>query len=78
MWLLIMVGPKHIKETSWSLLGLGVEVGLTPNFMKSIHIFALSIVGSFFLFFLPSKLDVQCMVIPKNEQKNNCFKTLLN
>ncbi len=78
MWLLIMVGPKHIKETSWSLLGLGVEVGLTPNFMKSIHIFALSIVGSFFLFFLPSELDVQYMVIANNEQFFFCFKTLLN
>jgi len=28
-----------------------VEVGLTPNFMKGIHIFPLSIVGSFFNFF---------------------------
>jgi hypothetical protein len=42
-------GP--LFETSWSLLGLGVEVGLTPNFMKGIHIFPLSIVGSFFFFF---------------------------
>jgi hypothetical protein len=37
-----------LEQTSWSLLGLGVEVGLTPNFMKGIHIFPLSIVGSFF------------------------------
>jgi hypothetical protein len=56
-------------ETSWSLLGPKVEVGLTPNFIKGIHIFPLSIVGSIFLFFLPSKLDVQCMVIVKKEKK---------
>jgi hypothetical protein len=27
------------KETSWSLLGPGVEVGLAPNIMKGINIF---------------------------------------
>ncbi len=63
-------------ETSWSLLGLGLEVGLTPYFIKGIHIFPLSIVGSFFFFFLPSKLDVQCMVIVKKEQ--NLFKLMFN
>jgi hypothetical protein len=38
-------------ETSWSLLRHGVEVGLTPNFIKGIHIFPLSIVKSFLIFF---------------------------
>jgi len=53
-----------------------------PNFMKGIHIFPLSIVGSFFFFFLPSKLDVQCMVIIKKKQNNilfqNPFKLMFN
>jgi hypothetical protein len=68
--------------TSWYLLGLGVEVSLTPNCMKGIHIFPLLIVGSFFFFFLPSKLDVQCMVIAKKEQNKilfqNPFKLMFN
>jgi len=50
-----------------------VEVGLTPNCMKGIHIFSLLIVGSFFIFFLPSKLDVQCMVMFQN-----LFKLMFN
>jgi hypothetical protein len=62
--------------TSWSLLGPGVEVGLTPNCMKGIHIFPLLIVGSFFKFFLPSKLDLQCMVIVKKEQNKFFFQFL--
>jgi len=63
-----------INITSRSLLGLGVKVGLTSNFMKGIHIFPFSIVGSFFFFFLPSKLDVQCMVIAKKEQNKILFQ----
>jgi hypothetical protein len=63
--------------TSWSLLGPRVELGLMPNFMKGIHIFPFSIVGSFFLFFLPSKLDVQCMVLAKKEQNKILFQNLL-
>jgi hypothetical protein len=59
-----------------------VEVGLTPNCMKGTHICTLLIVGSFFNFFLPSKLDVQCMVIAKKEQNKilfqNSFKLMLN
>jgi hypothetical protein len=39
---------KTTIETSWSLLRPGVEVGLTPNYVKGIHIFPLLIVGSFF------------------------------
>jgi hypothetical protein len=78
-FLVIMMLPM---ETSWSLPGPGVEVGLTPNFMKGIHIFPLSIVGSFFFFFLPSKLDVQCMVIVKKEKNKilfqNPFKLMFN
>jgi len=79
--------PKHIwlchyLTTSWSLLGPGVEVGLSPNFMKGIHIFPISIVVSLFFFFLPSKLEVQCMVIVKNEQNKflfqNLFKLMFN
>jgi len=69
VFLLVWTSTFHLKTTtSWSLLGRGVDIGLTPNFMKGIHIFPLSTVGSFFFFFLPSKLDVQCMVIPKKEQ----------
>ncbi len=73
--------PKHIwlchyLTTSWSLLGPGVEVGLTPNFMKGIHVFPISIVVSLFFFFLPSKLEVQCMVIVKNEQNKFLFQSL--
>jgi len=53
-----------------------------PNFMKGIHIFPLSIVESFLNFFLPSKLDVQCMVIAKKEQNKilfqNPFKLMFN
>jgi len=30
---------QNMKTTIWSLLGLGVEVGLTPNIMKGINIF---------------------------------------
>jgi hypothetical protein len=71
-----------MKLSSWSLLGPGVEVGLTPNFMKGIHIFSLFIVGSFFHFFLSSKFDVQCMVIAKKEQNTilfqNFFKLMFN
>jgi hypothetical protein len=48
MFLVMMMLPM---ETSWSLLGPGVEVSLTPNFTKGIHIFPFSIVGSFFFFF---------------------------
>jgi hypothetical protein len=70
------------KRTSWSLLGLGVEVGLAPNCKKGIHIFPLLIFGSFFFFFLPSKLDVQCMVIAKKEQNKflfqNSFELMFN
>jgi len=57
--------------------------GGRPNaqFYEGYHIFSLSIVGSFF-FFLPSKLDVQCMVIAKKEQNNfffeNLFKLMFN
>ncbi len=70
------------QKTSWSLLGPGVEVGLMPNCMKGIHIFLLLIVGSFLIYFLPSKLDVQCMVIAKKEQNKilfqNPFKLMFN
>ncbi len=59
-----------------------MEVGLTPNCMKGIHIFLLLIGGSFFNFFLPSKLDVQSMVIAKKEQNKilfqNSFKLMFN
>jgi hypothetical protein len=49
-------------KTSWSLLGPRVEVGLAPNIMKDISIFSFGfMLGSFFVFFLTSKLDVQCM-----------------
>jgi hypothetical protein len=69
-------------KTNWSLLGPGVELGLTPNCMKNIHIFPLLIIGSFFFFFLPSKLDVQCMGITKKEQNKilfqNLFKLMFN
>jgi hypothetical protein len=51
-----------------------MEVGLTLNFMKGIQIFPVSIVGSFLIFFLQSKLDVQCMVIIKKEQNKNLFQ----
>jgi len=61
-------------ETSWSLLGPRVEVGLTPNFMKGIDIFPLSIVGSFLKKFLLSKLDAQCMVIVKKEKNKILFQ----
>ncbi len=47
-------GPKKNFKTSWSLLGLGVEVGLAPNIMKGIGIFLLSIV--WFIFFLNSNM----------------------
>jgi len=71
-----------MKLTSWSLLGPGVEVGLTPNFMKGIHIFPLFIVGSFLKKILSNKLDVQCMVIVKKEQNKilfqNFFKLMFN
>ncbi len=53
-----------------------MEVGLTPNFMKGIHVFPISIVVSLFFFFLPSKLEVQCMVIVKNEQNKFLFQSL--
>jgi hypothetical protein len=50
--------------------------------MKGIHIFLLLIVGSFFILFLPSKLDMQCMVIAKKEQNKilfqNPFKLMFN
>jgi len=50
--------------------------------MKGIHIFPFSIVGSFFFFFLPSKLNVQCMVIVKEEPNKilfqNPFKLMFN
>jgi len=36
------------SETSWSLLGLGVEVGLAPNIMKGISIFLFLIVWFIF------------------------------
>jgi hypothetical protein len=72
----------NISKTSWSFLGLGVEVGLTPNCRKDIHMFPFLIVGSFFLFFISSKLDVQCMVIAKKEQSKilfqNLFKLMFN
>jgi hypothetical protein len=64
---------KKLVGPFWDL---GVEVGLTPNCMKGIHIFPLLIVGSF-LFFLPSKLDVQCMVIAKKEQNKILFQFFL-
>ncbi len=77
--------PNHEKEqnrNSLVFLGPGVEVGLTPNCMKGIHIFPLLIVGSIFFFFLASKLDVQCMVITKKEQNKillqNLFKLMSN
>jgi hypothetical protein len=60
-------------------MGPRVEVGLMPNFMKGIHIFPLSIVGSFIFFFLPSKLDVQCNGHNQEGTKQFVFfKTLLN
>jgi hypothetical protein len=42
--------------------------------MKGIRIFPFLIVGSFFKSFLPSKLDVQCMVIVKKEQNKFFFQ----
>jgi len=65
-----------IMLTSWSLMWPRVEVGLTFNFMKGIHIFPLSIIESFFFFFLWNKLDVQCMVIVKKEQNKFLFQKL--
>ncbi len=53
-----------------------MEVGQALNFMKGIHIFPLSIVGSFYFIFLPSKLDVQCMVIVKKEQNKTLLQNL--
>jgi hypothetical protein len=55
-------------------MGPGMQVGLMPNCMKGIHIFPLLIVGSFLFYFLPSKLDVQCMVIAKKEKNKNLFQ----
>ncbi len=59
-----------------------MEVSLTPNCMKGIHIFPLLIVGPFLFIFLPSKLDVQCIVIAKKEPKKklfqNSFKLMFN
>jgi len=50
--------------------------------MKGIHIFPLSIVGSSFFFFPPSKLDVQCTVIVRKKQNKilfqNLFKLMFN
>ncbi len=51
-----------------------MEVGLTPNCMKGL--------GHFIFLVLPSKLDVQCMVIAKKEQNKvlfqNPFKLMFN
>jgi hypothetical protein len=49
--------------------------------MKGIHICPFSIVGSLFSFFLPSKLDVDCMVRAKKEKREkfqNPFKLMFN
>jgi len=50
--------------------------------MKGIHIFPLSIVGSFYFNFLLSKLDVHYMIITKKEQNKflfqNLFKLMFN
>jgi hypothetical protein len=66
------------RVTSWFLLGPGVEVGLVLNTMNGINMFLFQLLGSFFFFFLTSKLDVQCMVIAKKEQTQFCFQTFLN
>jgi len=63
-----------MNSTSWSLLEPRVELSLTPNFMKGIHIFPLSIFGSFKKKILPSKSNVQCMVIVKREQNKILFE----
>jgi hypothetical protein len=35
------------NQTSWSLLGPGVEVGLVPNIMKGINIFIANVIKDF-------------------------------
>jgi hypothetical protein len=85
-WLNTTNGPQCFATlsclTSWSLLGPRVEVGLTFNFMKGIHIFPFQLWGHFFSFFLPSKLDVLCMIIVKKEHNKilfqNPFKLMFN
>ncbi len=39
--------PIPLEETSWSLLGLGVEVGLMPIIMKGINIFNADVIKDF-------------------------------
>jgi hypothetical protein len=41
--------PLEEFETSWSLLGPGVEVGLAPNIMKGINIFTADVIKDFFI-----------------------------
>ncbi len=69
---------RIIKGTSWSLLGPRVEVGLTPNFMKGIRIFPLSIVGSFFILFYQVNWMCNAWSQPRKNKTKFCFKTLLN
>jgi hypothetical protein len=49
-WLMVIDGGIWMGipiQTSWSLLGLGVEVGLTPNIMKGINIFTADVIKDF-------------------------------
>jgi hypothetical protein len=58
---------------------LRVEVGLTPNFMKGIHIFPLSIVRSFFYFFF-YQVSWMCNAwsCSRRNKKKLCLETFLN
>jgi hypothetical protein len=57
-------------QTNWSLLGLGVEVGLVPNIMKGINIFTAHVIKKTLLrrclkyaTWRPENLD--CVLSPK-------------
>jgi hypothetical protein len=41
---LVTTRIRNFVKTRWSLLGPGVEVGLTPNIMKKINIFVVNVI----------------------------------
>jgi hypothetical protein len=59
----------HLLITTWSLLGPGMEVGLTFNCMKGIHIF--SPFNCWVIFFFFYQVNWMCNAW-------SCFKALLN
>jgi hypothetical protein len=67
--------PQPQIITSWSILGLGVEIGLTFNIMKSINIFNVDVIKDFSYNY---DIIIQVQWKKGNKKKNLYFESVWN